>query len=163
MTGIPKMLEHLQSIYIIKKRKVKSVCNKKNPKKLKTSSSFRWDKVNDSRENEIEKKIIIIQFLQHKTLIPSSVQIWWQPCWAVHDTINKGVSRTHQSLIETINLPSYSDIKFVNSIFDKHSSFITISNSDEGLLSLISKSIRVWWLILFRIWYLVIWSAGVWV
>ena len=77
------------------------------------------------RKKKVEKTWLLYHFWNIKTLIPISVQIWWQPGWAVHDTINKGVSRTHQSLIETVNQPSYSSIKIVNPVFHKHSTGTT--------------------------------------
>ena len=72
-----------------------------------------------------------------KTLIPISVQIWWQPGWAVYDTTNKGVSGTHHLLIETINQPSYSKIE-INPVFHKHSicttKFMVTHNSHENII-----------------------------
>ena len=40
-----------------KKKKMKAVCNKTKKKYLKTSYSFRWDKVNDSREKNTKKHV----------------------------------------------------------------------------------------------------------
>ena len=64
--------------------------------------------------------MIIIPFLKHEDTYSNFCTNMMTPSWAVHDTINKGVSRTHQSLIETINQPSYSSIKIVNPVFHKH-------------------------------------------
>ena len=90
-------------------------------------------------EKKKRKNWLLHHFSNRKILIPISVKIWWQPDWAAHDTISKGVSRTHQSLIKkNLNQPSYSSIKIVNPVFHNHSTcttkFMVTHQSPENII-----------------------------